>query len=60
MAHQRKIRDLMAKIRVAQANLSELYDELSDMIPENRIAKRRIESEQRRADLKSKILAQHS
>lgn len=57
MAHTTKIREAMAKIRLAQANLAALYEELSDMIPENKLAKERERSAKQKQAFKSKILS---
>jgi FtsZ-binding cell division protein ZapB len=56
MAHQTKIREAMAKIKLAQANLAELYEELSNMIPSEKRAKDKAESAKTRLNLKAKII----
>lgn len=56
MAHQTKIKEIMAKIKIAQANLSELYEELAMMIPAERKIKTKDESVKTRLNLKAKIL----
>lgn len=56
MAHQTKIKEIMAKIKIAQANLSELYEELAMMIPAERKIKAKDESVKTRLNLKARIL----
>ncbi len=56
MAHQTKIKEIMAKIKLAQANLSELYEELEMMIPAERRTKAKEESAKTRLNLKARIL----
>ena len=46
----------MAKIKIAQANLSELYEELAMMIPSERKIKTKDESVKTRLNLKARIL----
>ena len=56
MEHQTKIKEIMAKIKLAQANLSELYEELAMMIPAERKIKAKDESVKTRLNLKAKII----
>lgn len=56
MAHQTKIREIMTKIKLAQANLTELYEELSMMIPAEKRKKDKEEAAKTRLNLKAKIL----
>lgn len=56
MAHQTKIREIMAKIKLAQANLTELYEELSMMIPVEKRTKDKEEAAKTRLNLKAKVL----
>lgn len=46
----------MAKIKLAQANLSELYEELSMLIPAEKKIKAKDEAAKTRLNLKAKIL----
>ena len=56
MAHQTKIKEIMAKIKLAQDNLSELYEELSMLIPAEKKIKAKDEAAKTRLNLKAKIL----
>ena len=56
MAHQTKFKEIMAKIKLAQANLSELYEELSMLIPAEKKIKAKDEAAKTRLNLKAKIL----
>lgn len=56
MARQTKIKEIMVKIKLAQATLSELQEELSKLIPAERKTKLKDESAKTRLELKAKIL----
>jgi hypothetical protein len=59
MAHTTRLRTLLAKIQLAQANLAELYDEVRELIPENKGARERLASAKRKQEFKAKILVKN-
>lgn len=56
MSHTTKLRLLLAKIELAQANLQELYEEVRELIPENKGAREKIASAKRVQEYKARIL----
>ena len=56
MAHQTKIKEALAKIKILQAELSNIQDMLEDMVPETKIAKKKMASYKTQIAMQTKIL----